>query len=253
MYRKLPAVRTYISAIFIKNEALKQKGGDYILCVDVSAPVLEFMRKIAYKPVYNLTKCFGSYVNSIDRLKLAKAVLFMYHNAHSVITTNLYTALPCLAFETPVCVIEPDNYGIKYEEGRFEGFREMMHFYPQKVFLDNFPYDFNNPPENPEGFNSVRDGLVEKCRNFTGYDSNIPTLEDNYNPTLDLLEILFMSNANIKRVLYWANGKDMLKIVAKKLIYKVLSKLFYTRFRKYDRNDYDQDEKMINGENHDAY
>ena len=235
--RKLPAVRTYRSAIFIKNETLKQKCGNCILYVDITAPVLDFMRKIADKPVYNLTKCFKSYVNSIDRFKLAKAVLFM--NAHSVIITNLHTALPFLAFETPVCVIEPDNYGVKYEEERFEGVKEMMHFYPQKVFLDNLPYDFNNSPENPEGFNSVRDGLVEKCRNFTGYDSNIPTLEDNYNPTLDLLEVLFMSNANIKRVLYWANGKDMLKIAAKKLIYKILSKLFYTRFRKYDRNDYD--------------
>ncbi len=37
---------------------------------------------------------------------------------------------------------------------------------------------------------NLRHSLEEKCKDFTGYDRNTPTLEDNYNPTLELHKLL---------------------------------------------------------------
>ena len=161
------------------NKAIKtSEAGKYVLCVDVSDNICEYVRKHSSRPVYVMTKQVNPYPDSMERFTIAKAYLYIYHNAGAVITTNLHTALPCIAFNTPVCLIDH-----KKRDGRFDGLDTLTNHYTDTEFIAG-AYDVDNPPANPEGYRVFRDSLIETCRNFTGYDSEMPTFEDNYRPDI---------------------------------------------------------------------
>jgi hypothetical protein len=54
--------------------------------------------------------------------------------------------------------------------GRFEGVREHVRQMSVEDFLDG-KYDINSPPPNPTSHMKIRNDLVKRCAEFTGYDS----------------------------------------------------------------------------------
>ncbi len=187
------------------------------MCVDVSDEVYEYVNGISDRPVFRITKLTNPYIMSMDRLELAKIYLYIYHNASAVITTNLHTAFPCLAFNVPVCLIDQEK-----RDGRFDGPEEFTNHCTCSKFLEGKYYDVNNPPNNPQEFIAFRDTLTETCMNFTGYDSGIPTLEDNYRP--DIIRIVQMMANNIngcKKSVFDLSGRHILKVAAVKFWHKI--------------------------------
>ena len=195
-----------------ENKIIKASANrDYVLCVDVPDEVIIYVKSKTNKPVYALSKIVNPYVESIERLELAKIYLYMYHNASAVITSNLHTALPCLAMNTSVCLLNNDD------RERFSGLEELVNHYPQSDFLAG-AYDINNPPENPRDFIAFRDSLINTCRNFTGYDSGKPTLDDKYTPDIiSMLHMLQYDYRSMKRAAWFLKGRDLLKAVILKL------------------------------------
>ena len=217
-----------LTSTLIPNNILKKRFPvRYILCVDCPKNVTEYVSTKSNYPVYSFKKLFSPYIGSLDRMELAKAVLFMYQNAFCVITSNLHTAIPCLAFGTRVCLIHKKNEASN-GVGRFEGMESFFNWQTEESFLED-GYDVNNPIENPIAFKKYQRQLVEKCKTFTGYDSKKPTLDDDYEPLHGLLSILALDDSNIKRTLFWAGRKDLLKMLILKL------------FRKKDINDFSDD------------
>lgn len=217
-----------LTTTLVANETLRIKYPQkYILCVDCPDRIIEHVKKNSEYPVYSFKKTFSPYIESVDRMQLAKSVLFTYQNAHCVITTNLHTALPCLAFGTRVCLLVKEKEASN-AIGRFDGMESFYNRQTQEDFL-NGKYDFNSPPDNPVGYEKYRDSLIEKCRSFTGFDSEKPTLDDDFEPLFTVFNVIRENHNNIKRCLYWASKRELLKM----LILKI--------FKKVDRNDIDSD------------
>lgn len=102
---------------------------------------------------------------SASRFAKARSLIDMYARAELVVTTRLHCALPCVALETPVLLLEsaPDSY-------RFDGLRDLVRHCSIRDFLDdNYDFDLKQPPANPTEWRSLRDGLYSRCRAFTGY------------------------------------------------------------------------------------
>ncbi|MBQ7665762.1 MAG: polysaccharide pyruvyl transferase family protein [Synergistaceae bacterium] len=200
-----------MTTTMIPNMKLKRRReNEYILCVNVKDEVYAHVKEKARRPVFRITKKYIQ-SDSMKRFKWAKMMLFMYHQASSVITMNLHTALPCLAFGTPVCLIEQEKY-----DGRFDGLDDLLFHCSEHEFINGF-YDIDNPPANKDSFIDMRNSLVETCRAFTGFDAGVPTLEDDYAPDmLSLLDILSMYG----RAVNYEGGRRLLKEVLKKAIHK---------------------------------
>lgn len=102
---------------------------------------------------------------SASRFSKARALLDLYARAEVVVTTRLHCAMPCVAMETPVLLLESasDTY-------RFDGLRDLVRHCSVRNFLDdNYDFDLEKPSSNPTEWKSFRDSLYSKCRAFTGY------------------------------------------------------------------------------------
>ena len=216
-----------LTSTLLPNEYLRKKYPDkYILCVDCHDEIIDYVREKANYPVYPLSKHVNPAIETADRMEVAKAFLFFYQNAYCVITTNLHTAIPCLAFNSRVCLIDRKFPPTHFAVGRFDGMEDYFNKETEENFLAG-GYDFNNPPENPRAFEKTRDGLIDKCREFTGYDSNKPALDDDFNPAYALISSVSRKhvgdgfNKNIIRAMYFAKEKDIRKMLWLKKLRKV--------------------------------
>lgn len=217
-----------LTITLIPNEVIRARYSEkFVLCVDCSNEIVNYVKNKSLYPVYSFNKLFSPYIESVDRMTLAKAVLFMYQNAHCVITTNLHTALPCLAFNTKVCLLKKKEE-FSHGMGRFEGMESFFNWQTEESFLNN-NYDFNTPIQNPTAFIEYQKKLIDRCREFTGFDSKKPTLGDNFEPLHEIFSIISANQNNVKRTLYWASKKDLLKM------------FFLQLFKKVDMNDIDSE------------
>lgn len=96
------------------------------------------------------------------RLQKAEQLLDLYARASCVITTRLHAALPCLAFKTPVLLIDiaPDQY-------RFSGLSNLVHHCAAQEFCSRkADYDVNDPPLNPTSYLQHRAQLSARVTEF---------------------------------------------------------------------------------------
>ena len=204
----------------------KIKKEDYVLCVDVADDIVEEIKKRTTRPVYKMTKNITPYYNFERRLEIAKLVLRLYHNAACVVSPGLHAIMPALAFDTPVLrlIYKDDN------TGRYTGYEDFFNTANIKEFMENKSiYDFDNPPKNPQKHIKLRDELIKKCTEFTGYDRNKSFLEEDLNP---LAQMMYLSRSNyhlLHRLLYKAKLFDMFKVFWKRII---LRTTFYDRKEK---------------------
>lgn len=224
-----------LTTTLIPNKKIKMRYPEkYILCVDCPDKVISYVMNNSNYPVYSFIRHLSPYIESMDRMELAKIVLFLYHNAYCVITPNLHTALPCLAFGTKVCLLHKKNEET-HGAGRYEGMETFFNWQSEESFF-NGGYDFNNPISNPKDFEKCRDDLVSRCKDFTGYDSNKPTLDDDFEPLHKIIAMIGFNENNLKRTLYYVSRKDLLKALyfrfVKNLSYRDINDEDYLRFKK---------------------
>ena len=199
-----------LTTTLLPNPSLKGKYiSDYILCVSAPDEVVEAIRQRTDKKVICISRHQNVCTSYEQRMKMAKFALFLYHNAYCIVTVGLHVSIPATAFGTPVCVINTDNLDTKK---RFEGMESCFNMVKTKDFVaDPSLYDVNNPPPNPKDYEKIRDPLVQRCKEFTGYDSERSVFEDSYNPLFDMAELTAYSEQSAYETAFYMRKRNLLK------------------------------------------
>jgi len=200
----------------LPNEKLKaNKNHKYALAVNLTEEEVNILKNKTNLPVYNFGKMlFG--MSMENRLRLAKCVLSLYHNAEVVVTRNLHTSLPCLAFGTPVLLLTTGKDGTPLVN-RFDGLHHLCNNMTHEEFIyDLKHYNIDNPPPNPHIYKEMATKLVTTCSEFTGYDSKKSPLEDDFEPLFELISLMQLDKHQIQRNLYYANTEQLFRALVDK-------------------------------------
>lgn len=139
----------------LENDA-KEKD-NVIYAVDLDEESLYYLREHSHTTVISMTHNIPPerFTDSMWRFNLAKEILEKYKRAKCVVTTRFHAALPCIAYGTPVLVIEPS-----YHPCRFSGFEEILRICLKDDFIaGKIDFDFENPPENSNLHLTLRENL----------------------------------------------------------------------------------------------
>ena len=142
----------------------KVKRKNYVLVVDVPKRVLNKIKKSTKRPIITLNTERYTGLTYDEKMKIAEYWLTVYQSAHCVVTTRLHCMLPCLALGTPVYAIR------KTDMRRFGGLIDLTNNYSEREFIKK-KINFDRPSRNPRKYEKIRDELVKKCKEFTGFDS----------------------------------------------------------------------------------
>ena len=213
-----------LTMTLLPNKKIKEeRGGEYILCVDVPQKMVDKIRKNANKPVYCVSRMISPAFTGVNRLAVAKYMLYIYHNAACVVTPRLHVALPSVAFETPVCLVgtKTEKEEVLARRGRFDGMEGFFNEVMMEDYLnDKCDFDINNPPANPDTHIEMREKLIQTCRKFTGYDSQKPLFEDEYNPLVEMAQLLAYDKKVVDRVTMFAGNDVLIDSLQKKVVEK---------------------------------
>ena len=78
--------------------------------------------------------------------------------------------LPSLAFETPILLIKDNK---KYEAKRYAGLMELVRSATEQEFINSSGiFKLDNPTKNPSKYKKIRESIIEKCSNFTGFNND---------------------------------------------------------------------------------
>jgi hypothetical protein len=142
----------------------KTKNGnrnDYVACVDLPEQALLEVRRRTSRPIVALTH-FDTTGDTEDRLAKAQTLLDTYQSAHCVITTRLHCAMPCLALETPVLLLDeaPDQY-------RFSGLNLLVRHCSTAQFTSSRGhFDLEYPLPNDLDYLKYRNSLMADTELF---------------------------------------------------------------------------------------
>lgn len=201
-----------------RNPKVEQNG--YVICVGLTDEEVSVVEKRTTHKVVSINRLVPMIYSQETRMDIARAFMALYQGAHCVVTKMLHVALPCLALGTPCLVIDLDAKNPVCQAGRFDGVSEMLyHISPDSLLKEDFDYDFDSPPA-PSGemrrkFESLRDGLVEKCTAFTGFDRNesLLTITDPMYYFLRVLSRLEYYRTDNWHALYYMPLRKLLKAV----------------------------------------
>ena len=114
-----------------------------------------------------------------ERFRTVEQLLSVYQNAAAVITTRLHCALPCLALETPVLLLDNGNF---WDPSRMDGLSSLVRRATTEAFLSgNAGFDLSNPPENPTDYLPIRQALLDRVQNFLAENTRItPQLRERF-------------------------------------------------------------------------
>ena len=144
--------------------------GDFVLAVDVPQSVVEMVQSHTGRSVIHASPYFDANMSQDDRFQLAEYFLYLYQSAAAVISTRLHAMLPALALETPVFLVKDRS---KYDEKRYAGLAELVNSATDEEYLNDYSlFDVDAPKKNPESYLKIRERLIEKAANFTGFDSD---------------------------------------------------------------------------------
>lgn len=148
------------------------KRQDYVLAVDVSSRVVEFMRSKTHRPVIELTTMVEwQGEGPEERMAHAERYLYLYQSAHAVVTTRLHTMLPSLAFDTPVLFLMDHGSGL-YDPTRYSGLDGLVRKSTTDNYLNNYRiFNLDDPGKNQDRYIKYRKNLIKTTSAFTGYDN----------------------------------------------------------------------------------
>jgi len=179
----------------------KIKREEYILAVDVPNHIVEEIRKRTARPVVSISKNTVPLYAPQKRFEIAKIFLSVYHKAHAVITPNIHTALPSLAFQTPTLFYIPNKPRSDFKP-RTDCFLDLFNCATQTEFLANCNiYDFDNPPKNPETYLKMKDKLIKQCTEFTGFNNENSLIDENGISTEEAFKFIEKHKATAKHTL----------------------------------------------------
>ncbi|KJG39106.1 hypothetical protein UA32_07670 [Photobacterium angustum] len=207
-----------------KNKKIKKEN--FILAVDMPEESIEIIKNNSEYPVYSLSRMLTPYLNSKSRIELAEIILDLYQSAHCVVSPCLHVVLPCLAFETPVLRVNIGNTtGAGTNEstgdvkGRYSGMEHLSHKVELNDFIKGkFSYDFNLPPENPKDYLKIRNDLMKRAEEFTGF--NNPVNNKKEFPIINIFQLLIEDKSIEDKVLYYSSSKSLIKALFNKVIFK---------------------------------
>ena len=206
-----------LTLTLVRNPNIKKES--YVLGVDLPKKVVEEIKKRTNRPVYNISRKLLP-LNFKNRFKLAKVMLHIYQSAHCIVTSRLHAAMPALALETPVLMLDT-NDGWLYRDGRYDGLKELCNIAKEDEFMSNKDvYDFENPPKNPDNYKELREKLIKTCFEFTGYNNQNSLLDENTIPSLELLKIHTYKYSVAKRFVWWVDNYDIFKILLRRIFLK---------------------------------
>lgn len=135
-----------------------------IILVDVSAEVYEKIKANTTKEVICVTHSLWmqSYGDATGRFKCVEDYLRLYQGASLVVTGRLHAALPSVALGTPVLMIDE-----KWSHNRtIDYIKHLNSVKNEDLVSDNFNFDFDNPPQNPQGIIKIKEKIENMCTEF---------------------------------------------------------------------------------------
>lgn len=171
------------------HKSPKIKKRDFVLAVDVSDDVLGVIKRQTKRRVITVSpEILTNAMSPTQRLEVAEWFLALIQSAHCVVTTRLHSALPSLALETPVLFMLKNGHR---ETDRFKGLIELTHSLSQDEYVNNPSiYDINKPKKNPGLYKKIRQDLVYRCCEFTGFINEGGYLSNDLPFQMDNLEFV---------------------------------------------------------------
>jgi hypothetical protein len=144
------------------------KRQELVIVNDLPDSVVAHVRKHSRYPIL-LTSHADSYTSESElRFTKAQALLNHYQSAACVITSRLHCALPCLAFGTPVFVVDAFK-----DQTRYSGLNNLYRHCSVDEFLSGKSgIDINHPEPNSDEFLSFRSSLEQRISNFIELGEN---------------------------------------------------------------------------------
>lgn len=199
-----------LTSTLLSNSEIEKQ--DYILATDLPDNVVGYMREKADCPVYELSHDFKPIFSMCTRIEAAKIFLYLYNSARCVVSRRLHVSLPSQAMGTPSLLLDID---LERFAGRYDGLKEHINSMSVEDFLDG-RYNINAPPSNPASHNGMRNELVRRCTEFTGYDSGESSVTVPKIP--DIMRMFWNNEEDHKRMFYKYWKKETIEMAFDKYI-----------------------------------
>lgn len=138
------------------------KRREFVIVNDLPDSVVAHVRKHSRYPVLLTSHADWHTSDSELRFAKAQALLNHYQSALCVITSRLHCALPCLAFGTPVFMVDTLK-----DQTRYSGLNNFYRHCSADEFLSGkCGIDVNHPEPNSDEFLSLRSSLEQRVSDF---------------------------------------------------------------------------------------
>lgn len=157
---------------------------EYICIVDTSEAVVQCVKEMVRKSGKDIDIIESTHFNDYryvectweERVQEVERRLKIYQNAKCVITRKLHCALPCLALETPVFLVNAD-----FISTRFQPYYDWLRKATTQQFLSGeYEYDIFNPPNNLDFYKETRQALKSSVNTFIDLCENKGALKGKY-------------------------------------------------------------------------
>lgn len=158
---------------------------EYILLVDVKDEIYEVIKKMTNKKIKRITNNRKrEEYSKLDwniRRGYVEDYLKLIQKASLVITPRLHSALPSLALQTPVLLID---YSLNND--RTSDFLKLLYYTTEEEILNRkLKYDINKPKENKKDYLKIRKELERECFKFINESEN-KKLDTNLLPNVEI-------------------------------------------------------------------
>jgi hypothetical protein len=193
-----------------KEYGICKSSNNYICLVDVDKEIVEKVKDQAgnteIKIISHNVDCSYTKLSWDERIKHVRELLNTYQNAKCVITSRLHCALPCLAIETPVLLIQNSE-----NDDRFSNFIDFLHHCTESELLEgSYQYDFNNPLMNNNKHLEMRKFIENRCKEFVDSVSNIEIVDKDI-PDLKIFKEIWVDKALWQKQLIMNKSNDYLR------------------------------------------
>ena len=138
---------------------------DYICAVDVSKNVIEKIKKSTKLEVKEITHTVPENYYELsweEGFKNVENLLRTYQGAKAVVSYRLHCALPCIALETPVILLNED-----YRNDRFGDYTKYINSCSEEDFVEGkVNFDFENLAKAAEEWRKLRENIEKRCNTF---------------------------------------------------------------------------------------
>ena len=163
---------------------------DYILLVDVADAIYEKVKNTTDKRIERITNNRNrdeySKLDWNTRKEYVEEYLKTIQKASLVITPRLHCALPSLALQTPVLLID---YSLNND--RTSDFLKLLYYTTEEDFINGkCSYNINKPKENKKDYLKIRENLEKECFDFIKKVQNEVMDNDKLPNTQDYTEFM---------------------------------------------------------------